>query len=39
MKTTGKIQRELWFKEQRVSFWERYHSIPTTFDVFGGDLR
>ena len=28
---------ELRLKEQRVEYWERYHSIPTNFDIeYGG---
>lgn len=29
MKNINKI----WLKEQRVAYWERYHSIPTLSDI------
>lgn len=38
MKTIGEIEHELRFKEQRVSYWEKYHSIPTLFDMEKGGV-
>ena len=29
----NEIENELWLKEQRVNFWEKYHSIPTILDI------
>ena len=38
MKTIEEIQHELWFKEQRVTYWEKHHSIPTLFDIKDGSV-
>jgi len=32
-KTITEIEHELSIKDQRVKFWEKYHSIPTTYDL------
>jgi len=28
-KTVNEIEQELFLKNQRVNFWEKYHSVPT----------
>jgi hypothetical protein len=33
MKTIGEIETELQLKEQRVAYWEKYHSVPTMNDL------
>jgi len=33
MKSLNEIENELHMKVQRVSFWEKHHSIPTKFDL------
>jgi hypothetical protein len=38
MEKKTKIERELFLKDQRVTFWEKYHSIPTTYDLVWGGL-
>jgi len=38
MKTIGEIQHELWYKEQRTNYWEKFHSVPTLFDMQNGGV-
>lgn len=37
-KTVNEIEQELILKEQRAKFWEKYHSIPTDYDLIWREL-
>jgi len=38
MKTIKEIEQELLVKEQRVAYWEKYHTIPTILDLMNEEL-
>lgn len=33
MKTMQEAEQELWIKEQRVSYWERFGIVPSMSDL------
>ena len=33
MKTIQEAEQELWIKEQRVSYWERFGVVPSISDL------
>jgi len=39
MKSLSEIEDELHMKVQRVSYWERFHSIPAKEDIENGGAR
>jgi len=37
-KTVNEVEQELLFKDLRVTFWEKHHSIPTMYDIMWGEM-
>lgn len=38
MKTINEIEEELLLKEQRVAYWEKFHSVPTIQDLINANM-